>query len=493
MVRPIALLLFLSLASHASAQGQMFQRLPIRVLTAPKATQIEIDRGKRDRVKVGDLVVLFPRSGAVQHGSVKDVFARSARIEMRNVKFLPKPGMKGEVLVPKKRLQPVTKKAKGRVKKVTKNPAGEKGDLPRKDPSAAGKKKHEWRNRDRNWKPGQRLLAGVRPQRPEDRMARVTGRMYSEAMLGHAGTQGTSNSFGRLGADIDYENPFGKGGEIELAGELDYRTEQNDQAGFDVLLHRAAYTLGDSRFSRTRVSVGRFLQRGMPEFQVLDGFEVSRRLDNLDRFGFSAGFLPTPDDDYRTFTDFQVGAWYRWIADESERLTATAGLQKTFHYGRQDRDLLIAKIDSLSIESWSYHASAWVDFYFGDDRLKKSSVEVTQLLASAHRRYEDGSSLDLSLRHQRIPEMRRKESLRVLEQDIDSTFYNHCTRLIVVKWIAVKHATIIDVSISSENIVTIVKDTFTIYQHTFYPIDNTWLVAFKHLYKGRSCIRSTNI
>ena len=88
-----------------------------------------------------------------------------------------------------------------------------------------------------------------------------------------------------------------------------------------MLIQRLSYFQGGTRFSEKRWEAGRFLQHGMPEFGVLDGFEWTHRREGGDQFGASVGFMPQPDDDYESFADFQLAAYYLWVADHREELT----------------------------------------------------------------------------------------------------------------------------------------------------------------------------
>jgi hypothetical protein len=279
--------------------------------------------------------------------------------------------------------------------------------------------KPRWQNRDEAYTQDQPLLAQVRPVRPEQRATRITGRTWALGELAHATDDGFASSLLRGGVELRAENPFGDGGDLHLDAELDDKTETNDQLGADARVRRLSYVHGGTRFSRTRWEAGRFLQHGMPELGVLDGFEWSARRDNGHRYGASIGFLPELDDDFDSLDDLQVAAHYLWVDGPREQLTAGIGIQKTLHNGHGDRDLLIGKVRWLPGAGWDLDGTAWVDLYYGRDDIKGNGLEITQTLASLARRWEGGDGFQLSYRRLRFPELLRNgEFLPVLPAEL---------------------------------------------------------------------------
>ncbi len=376
-----------ALVAATPAQDQTdVTRLELRVVSSGGGGPVVVDRGTRDQVVAGDLVFFFPRDGSVIRGSVVQLAERSAVVELHEKGIVPEPGTKGEVWLPNARLQ-------------------------RPAPKAAAEHP-PWQNPDQAWSPDMPLLAQVRPQRPESRPARLSGRVWLIAELTGAPEDGgheLSNSLLRAGTALLYENPFGRGGALQLDAEIDYDTEVNDQAGFDLLTRQLSYHEGGTRFDATRWELGRFLHHVMPELGVLDGLEWSQRRDNGHRFGASVGYLPELNDDFESFEDFQLAAFYEWVVDPRGATTLAAGFQKSWHEGSPDRDLLVLDGRSLPGDGWDLQANAWIDFYHGRDDIKGSGIEVTQALVSAGRRMPSGNGFDLSYRHQRFPEMLRQE------------------------------------------------------------------------------------
>ncbi len=403
--------LAVAIANHATAQrSEPTVRVSFRVTSVRPAGRLVIDRGTRDQIATDDLVVLLPRSGRRLRGKVLRVDGRSAVVELDERNFAAAPGTRGEVRVPASRFATkprpratvVRPRPQPHVPKVVPEARPGKDALPTKKPT--------WKNKDEKWKPGMPLLTRVRPVRPEDRAWQMTGRFFTTGVLSQTPNNGSSNSYFRAGTDLTYENLFSRGGELHIDTEFNFKTEQTNIRGADILLRRLSYTLGGTRFATNRLDGGRFLQYEMPEFGVLDGVAWSRRLEGGHRFGASLGFLPEPDDDYNSFSDFQLAAFYKWVSDEREEFAISGGFQKTFHHGRADRDLLVGKIQYLPDDGWDVHGTAWVDFYTNKDANKKQTIELTQSVLTVGRRFDNGSGADITLWHQKFPDIRRRQN-----------------------------------------------------------------------------------
>jgi hypothetical protein len=379
MIRALSLLL---LAGALAAQEPAEQTLPLRVSAMGPGAAVSIDRGARDGVARGDRVVFRPLEGGEVRGTVVQVDERSALVELLDRTFVPVTGTRGEVTLARRAPTPVP--------------------VPVPAPD-----KPQWQNPDNEFTRDQPLLAQVRPVRPEQRELRISGRTWALGELAHSTDDGFASSLLRGGFALLAENPFGRGGELHADAELDYKTETNDQVGADARVRRLSYIEGGTRFSRTRWEAGRFLQHGMPEFGVLDGFEWTARRADGQRYGASIGFLPELDDDFDSLEDFQVAAHWLWVDGPREQLTAGIGLQKTLHNGHGDRDLIVGKLRWLPADGWDLNGTAWVDLYYGRDDVKGNGLEVTQALASLARRFESGDGFELSYRRLRFPELLR--------------------------------------------------------------------------------------
>ncbi len=165
-----------------------------------------------------------------------------------------------------------------------------------------------------------------------------------------------------------------------------------------------------------RWEVGRFLQHGMPEFGALDGVEWNYRREGGDRWGISIGFMPEPDDDFESLSDFQVAVFYEWVADVREELTVGVGFQQTLHDGTSDRQLMIIKVRHVPKDAWQANATVWLDF--GND------FSVTQVIASLIRSFADGDSLEFTYTRILFPDILRNEFLPVSADELANGHYD---------------------------------------------------------------------
>src|SRR5690606_29464068 len=231
------------------------RELPLRVV-AHRAGRVVVDRGERDALQPGDTVFLHPRDGDTLQGRVRAVAPRRAEVDLIGARALPPVGTAGVVLVPVERLE-----------------------KPARAPAPALPPRPPWENEDAEHTPDQPLLAGVDVLHPEQRPLRVGGRYYLYSEHTTYSDDDRSDRFTRAGFDVFWENPFGEGGLLEFDGELNARRAElpdlDDEDRGKGRLDRLSYTWGGTRFEAQRHQVGRFLQRGLPEFGVLDGWEGS--------------------------------------------------------------------------------------------------------------------------------------------------------------------------------------------------------------------------
>ena len=400
-------------ATAAGQETPATARVELRVMAATPGRAI-VDRGSADGLAVGDRVELRPRGGAPLRGIVADVRERGATVELDDRRALVAAGTRGDATVPASRLPkqeppaPATPPQQQPQQPSPAAPAKEPATAaePAAAPSGAGEAK-KWTNRDDGFQQGQPLLAGMAALRPQQRPARVDGRVWALADFTSASDGGWSSSFARGGVDLRAENLFGDGGTLRADLETNYDTEPDDGHGTDFLARRLSYTMGGTRFDAQRVEIGRFLQHAMPELGYLDGLEWGRRLADGDRIGVSAGFMPEPDDDFSTLDDVQAAISYEWVNDPGEQLTLAGALQQTWHEGQMDRSLLVGRARWLPSGNWDVSASTWVDFYDGEDDAKDQPVEVTQAIVSIVRSFDGGGSLALTGQHVAFPELDR--------------------------------------------------------------------------------------
>lgn len=392
-----------ALAQAPAAQD--LELVELRV-TATQPRVAIVDRGESDGLALGDRVVFRPFEGGVHEGTVIKLSERAAAVEMIELDYVPAPGTRGDVRVPRDRRAAAAP-----------TPAPDAAPTPVAPEQPAVPEHPPWERDDSAFTPDKPLLSQVQPVRPEERRSRIRGHVYSIADQIWSSEDDRTDAFYRLGGRAEYENFLGHGGRLLVDGEVNWRNtdvpDGDDESKTRVRLDRFSYAWGGTRFEPTRFEIGRFLQNEMPEFGVLDGVEWNRRVSTNSSFGASVGFLPEPDAEQKTGDDLALAAWYRWNRDESQEVTAAIGFQKTFHDLTADRDLVVARLEVLPPSGWNLHGTLWIDVYSASDTAKGSGVEITQAYVRGGRRWTDGSSVDLIYTHLAFPELDRDEFLPV--------------------------------------------------------------------------------
>jgi hypothetical protein len=378
-------------------QEPPLDHVALRITTVRADGRVQVDRGTRDRVMVGDRIVLFPPDGRTRVGGVVEVDERTALVELSGTGPALPAGSKGEVLVPRNRQRPAQPQPDAR--------------QPEAQPQA------QQPQPDEMWRPGMALLAGVKPVQPEERATTVAGRAYVIGDLTHT-LGNNANSFLRAGTDLSVDNPGGAdGGTFRFHGEYNVSTEVSYHRGADLRFYDVSYALGGTRYNPWRFQVGRFLQNGMPELGIVDGVEVSYRTEGGDRFGGTIGWLPLLDDDMQSGEDAAVSFYYLWTPDISERLVWGFALEKTWHNGKQDRDLAVIKTRCTPPEGFDYGGALWLDFYnHAQDNLKTETVGFTRTNFYATRHWQQEGGVLLDYTHEEYPELLRKELWQTLLQ-----------------------------------------------------------------------------
>lgn len=376
-----------------------------------------VDRGSADGLAKGDRVVLVPRDGRTLPGTLADVTERGARVELQDPTFRAEPGTRGEVRVPRARIQSrPTPRARPR--------QAPQPDEPTERPPV------DWQRPADDWRDGEPLLAKVRPLRPAERPERRSGRWYASLDWIDSSEDDRTDAYVRGGGSVLFENTFGRGERFQADAEWNWRdVDVPDQDGENrgrLRVDRLSWSEGGTRFAPVRWEVGRFLQGGMPELGVLDGAAWDFRRPDGTRWGVSVGFMPEPDPDFESGHDFQVAGWWRWVLDEAEQMSFATAYQKTFHDGNADRDLLIASFRRLPRVGWTVLGSLWIDLYTGGDDRASGAIGVTQAYLSGGRRWENGGSLDLVYTHLEFPDVDRDEFTPVLDAQVGD---DHAERL----------------------------------------------------------------
>jgi len=407
---------FTVLAAQEDARVPGVRVIEVRVSSSERG-QARIDRGSSDRLAQGDTVFFFPRDGATWSGTVVALEERAARVELTDPSVELAPGTRGRLELPAERFgdSPTSTGAR-------------RAPPAREAPAEAPPP--EFENRDDEWHEGEPLLARVRPVRPAERQSSVHTRTWVIADHTRASEDRRKDSFARTGAELVLENAFQRGERLHADAEWNWRDvhvpDDDDEHETELRVDRLSYAWGGTRFEPEGWELGRFLQKGMPELGVLDGVEWVKRRRNGHSFGTSAGFMPEPDGEFESGHDFQVAGFYRWVADESERTSAALAYQKTFHDGNADRDLVVARFQSLPRSGWTFFGTAWLDIYTAGDDQKGAGLGLTQLYLSSGRRWEDGSSLTVVASHLEFPELEREEFLPV---DANQLADDHSERL----------------------------------------------------------------
>ncbi len=391
-MRLAASILFTSVALVASATpamaqsaGDALERIGVTI-SAANGPILSIDRGLRSGLRKGDSVV-FRRTGLPPLvGVVRRVFEEEARVELEDLESgaLVAIGMPGEVLVPKGRAIPDDKRVE---------------HPPWKEPVGP-------------WAPGKPLLAPAHSPAPEERASDLSGRVYTRYQYTDDAQAGRTYSRLWTGLDLDWSNPFERGGSVRFKGDVSFRdSSSGSTSGGETLLRlqRFSYRVGDNFEDPHHVEVGRFLSSLFPEFGLIDGVEYIRRLHGGDQVGGSIGFLPDYQDDLRASDDFQATMFYRWVDGPEEKIAAGAGYQKTWHGGTADRDLFSGQLNWIVTPRTTFRGSLLVDYYDSTAQLKSTGFELTELHASLNQRIGEASGASLYASYFAWPELLKNE------------------------------------------------------------------------------------
>jgi hypothetical protein len=408
----VSFVTFLLGAGDARAQdGPAVRRLVLRVVSAPARGVAVVDRGSSDHVAIGDRVELTPRDGSLVRGAVIRVEERTSVVELVDRDYNALPGTRGEVLVPSSRFAPKPPPELPPHVRPPQPPAPQPPQPQQPESQPQAPEHPPWRERDEGFTPDKPLLSQMRAIKPEERAVRFAGRVYGAGDLTLHPENDYDESFLRVGTDLRLENPVSDGGLLRFNGEYNARAELDDDHDSNVRVRDLSYTWGGTRFREMRFQVGRFLQHGMPELGVLDGGEWNWRMQDGHRVGASLGFLPVPDHNFDGLIDFQVAAHWLWAVDPAEALTFGAAFQKTFHDNSGDRDLFVLKSRYVPEDAWQFDAATWIDWYHGNDAVRGSGVEISQVVANATRAWGEGNRVQFSYRRLLFPDIDRREFL----------------------------------------------------------------------------------
>lgn len=405
----IAVLLFLLCAQEtqrSAKERDEFVRVEV-LCTALAGDGLYLDQGRASGIEPGDALRLYPPDGPARNGKIVSISRTSSRAQLGQGLDGLDVGMRGVVLVPKRRLEasrPAAEPAAPAPLAVA--PAPPERPAPEHPP---------WTAPPVEWSQDTPLLAPAHGVAPEDRPRRFDGLFYTGAdwTSDEAGDEAREFLSTATGFEGRLENPFGHGGELGFDAEWFARTSDigaESEQESRLRLDRLSYAWGGVRGERERGEVGRFLQREFPEFGFLDGIEYAHLPDGgRSGFGASLGFMPEPDDQFRTGDDLQAALFGRLVSDESRRFSLGLGFQKTWHEGEADRDLFASQIEIHPADSTALFATALVDWYTSGDDLKDAGPELTQLFFNGSHRTPGGHGLGLFASRFRFPQLLRDE------------------------------------------------------------------------------------
>ena len=381
-------------------EAPKYVRIDVEV-TAVQGTEIYLDSGQEAGIAVGDRVLLTPSMGSSLSARIVSVTRTTARARL-DTGQVPLPdaleiGADGVVLIP-----------------AHDSKENSKESAPEHPP---------WKHDPIEWQEDIPLLAPIQGRKPEERDRIFRGRAYTsfDYTRDNASVDSTYSAL-RAGIDSELENPFGRGGNLQLDLAYTLRSTDVEDDGSETesleRIERLSYRFGGVRGEPRRYEVGRFLHSEFPELGLIDGIETVHRFENGARIGGSVGYLPEYDDHLGTGDDFALSVFGNWVNSEAERLALGAALQKTWHKGKPDRDLLIGTADWSATDTISLRTSAWIDFFTSDDDLEDSSASLTQLQATGTWRIKPRSGLSLTLSQLDWPQLLRNEFEPVTDEGI---------------------------------------------------------------------------
>ena len=394
---------FLPLAAcflAAPLAGQAVRRVAARV-TFVAGRSFYLDQGREAGIEPGDTVIVSPVAGSPVEGRVIAISGQSCSAELTAPAVVIGPGDRAEILVP------VGRGA---------NPASPRPTSSGPSRPVAPVEHPPWtRPLDPNASSEAPLLApAFGKTRPREPM-RLSGRIHANGF--HTWDTGSGRDsrymLGRVGIDLELANPGDLGGRVHFAGEASRRAtlleDAPDTSDTSGRVDRLSYRHGDGRADTWRYEVGRFLQNELPELGVLDGAEVAYQTESVGRFGASVGAMPSPFPNRASGDDLQVALFHRLAFGEHEELVSVLGLQKTWHDGDADRDLLLWNLEAHPSGPVSFRTSTWIDLYGNSDTVKGSGPELTQFQAQGSYAIDPDTGIQGFGTYLRWPELLREE------------------------------------------------------------------------------------
>ncbi len=388
-----AALLLASLAAQEPPRPQEPQERIVQVTVVSVAERsVYLDRGRDAGLDVGMYVQLFPAGFAPIDAQLRSVSGTSARAELPPGVPAPPIGTRGEL----------------RVRAVDAPPP------PRAVPRPTLPEHPPWTRREGERAIDQPLLVPAYGERPDRRPAQFDGRAFLSTQWNRddGGDRSSDYVLSRLGVSFDATNHLGAAERIRFAGEVDDRrvsvADAQDQVDQNGRLDLLSVAFGTEAWAPTGVELGRFYSQLLPEIGLVDGVEVVQRFVGGVRIGGGFGSYPRPFPARDTGEDLGVHAYFDYTADPQRSFAAAIGVQKTWHEGEADRDLVLLRVEGRPAGGLWLFGSAKIDIYTGSDTIKGSGADVTEAYGTAR---WDGAAAGtgLSLSHFTWPELLRRE------------------------------------------------------------------------------------
>ena len=383
----------LTAAAPALAQEPNREQTVVLTVVSASGRSVYFDHGRDVGLRTGQFVRVFPPGAGEVEVEVRAVSQTSARADLPPGMELPPIGTRGEARV---------------VVAGTKPPAGpapNKPNVPAHPP---------WTRREGPRTDDQPLLVPTFSQRPDERPASLDGRLFAFGQwnLDRAGDNDADYALLRTGLRADATNWLGAGERVRVAGEYDDRHVMvdggDDSSDQTARLDLASVAFGTEAWAPTGYEFGRFFSPHLPELGLVDGVEVVRRFQGGVRVGGGLGAYPRPFPARQQGDDVGVHAFLDYTADAERTFAAAVGVQKTWHRGAPDRDLLLLRSEWRPAERVYVLGSAKFDYYTGGDTVKGSGLDLTELLLQTR---WDGSVVGTGVNVSRFtwPELKRSE------------------------------------------------------------------------------------
>ena len=392
----VAMVILVPLAAGALPTGALYaqqtQRLVVAV-TSASGRSVFLDHGRAAGIAVGMRVRLLPPGAPAVEALVRAVSTHNARADLPPGLPLPPVGTPGELEVVPSAAPAQTSTAAP--PSVPEHPPWTREEAPRTTEMP--------------------ILAPAFGRHPGERPMLVRGRVFGQldTTIDRGAGRRSEYYLSRVGTRLQATNVFGAGGTLQFSGELARRgTDLLDEgAGSDDRgrIDRVSYAVGGEAYAPYRAEFGRFVSRHVPELGLFDGVEGVVQLENGLRAGVGLGAYPLPFPARATGDDLGAHVFVDYTSDDDGSVTATLGLQKTWHEGAPDRDLLLARGAYRPSEGWWLYGSGKLDFYSASDPIEGPGIELTEAWLQVRFAPLDGPGASLSFSHFAWPELKRRE------------------------------------------------------------------------------------